>query len=174
MNPIELIYSWQALLLAGIVYSFTQGVKVGLDLILAPKDGERPTPVPEGDNARVVPPPPQQGKLGPYRTQAAKLLVEPTKRVMSTATQGRKKRKEIPWLDRFVLPGVPLFLGVAAACLVPIRPEVLTEYVSTHELVGVGMYSVYGAWGASVGQFADYTFSKVKRVIEAYQLRAGN
>lgn len=169
MNPIDLLYSWQALVVATIVYSLTQGIKVGLDILLAPRDGERPTPVPTGDTA----PPPQTGRLGPLPVAAAR-LVEPVKRVADTQKQGRKRRKEMPWLDRFVLPGVPLALGVVVACLIPIRPDALNTYVEAKHLVGAAAYSVYGAWGASVGQFADYLFSKAKRAMEALQSSGGS
>jgi hypothetical protein len=50
--------------------------------------------------------------------------------------------------------------------VIPLHPETLMEYVSTHVDVNKTWqhYAVYAAWGAAVGQFSDYIFSKVKAV----------
>lgn len=53
--------------------------------------------------------------------------------------------------------------GIAFVCLVPIRPDVLSEYVSALPVSAWTAASIYGTWGAACGMFADYIFSKAKK-----------
>jgi hypothetical protein len=109
MNPLDLIYCWQALLVAVAC--------VGI-------------------------------------TQLAKTLID--------STMGKERRKDSVVLTRFVLPMMPIVVGVLVAVLIPVRPEVLIDYVSARVNNTWGELSTYALWGGACGQFADYTFTKAK------------
>lgn len=79
---------------------------------------------------------------------------------------GREKRREKVWLTRIVLPAIPPVLGFAIAMFLPLRPESLVDFASRAELSDWQARAVYGAWGAAVGQFADYLYSKLKSFIQ--------
>lgn len=92
------------------------------------------------------------------------------------AKMGVEKRKANTMVTRVVLPVLGLAVGVVYANLVPVRPEVIIEYVVTHKSTWghpwAGEVATYGAWGAGVGQFADYVFTKVKRLLEDSEITA--
>lgn len=113
-NPIELLYSWQALLLAGLVMGLTQFIKTVIDLKIS-----------------------------------------------------KEARKNNPVLNTLIMPALNPLFGFLIAMVIPARPEVLIEYATTHVLVQWESLLVFGAWGAAVGQFADYIFSKVKTAMSA-------
>lgn len=79
-----------------------------------------------------------------------------------TSKTGKELRGEIAVIDRAVLPLVPLVSGSLLAAFVPIRPEVLVQYVTEH---GDGSRLAYAMWGAAIGQFSDYLYQRVKRMI---------
>jgi len=92
------------------------------------------------------------------------------KRVLDTR-MGVERRKNNKYITRVLLPTLGLFLGALYANIMPVRPEILITYVTNHKESWAnpvwGMAATYGGWGAAVGQFADYIFTKVKRLIEA-------
>ena len=128
MNPIEVLYSWQSVVLAVAVAGLVQAIKTTLDTALgAAPTGRKP---------------------------------ETTDRRAARAT-GREIRKQSALLTRILLPLLPIIIGAVLAMLVPLRPDILTEYAKTHgENVGI-----YGLWGAAMGQFADYIYQQAKRNI---------
>lgn len=132
-NPVEILYSWQALLVAITAAGLTQLIKTIYDIvhgqIVAKKAAEKPA-----------------GKLSKV---------------------GKAKRQANPWLNRIVFPIIPIVLGALIGALVPLRPEVLVEYVEGH-VDGFWQYPVYAMWGAACGQFADYVFSKAKAMVRAF------
>jgi len=73
---------------------------------------------------------------------------------------GAKKRKANRWLSKLVMPLTPIIIGAAYAALVPLRPEVLHEYVAAHAQ-GVWEYFAFAGWGAACGQFATMLHSKL-------------
>lgn len=109
MNPLDLIYCWQALLVAVACVGVTQLIKTVID-----------------------------------------------------ATMGKERRRNSVVLTRFVLPMAPIVIGVIVAVLVPVRPEVLIDYVQARVTNTWGELSTYALWGGACGQFADYIFTKVK------------
>lgn len=113
MNPLDLFYSWQALILAAAVSATVQFIKVVIDT-----------------------------KMGVTRRQAN------------------------VWLNRVALPGLGLVIGAIYANIIPLRPEVLIQYNTEHLTKSWEVLMSYGAWGAAVGQFADYVFTKLKKLIE--------
>lgn len=81
-----------------------------------------------------------------------------------TTKTGRELRKEISVLDRAILPLVPLVSGALMGAFVPVRPEVLVQYVNEH---GGGSRLAYAMWGAAIGQFSDYLYQRFKRMLPA-------
>jgi hypothetical protein len=129
MGPLELLYSWQALLVAVAATGVTQLVKTILDVAWGHVDT---TPTPTMKDAKVV---------------------------------GAELRRRSIILNRFVMPMTPILTGAVMAMVVPIRPDQLLEYITTHHIAGTGAMLVYASWGAACGQFADYGFSKVKAAL---------
>lgn len=82
------------------------------------------------------------------------------------ASYGREKRKANRVLTRVVLPALPPALGAFFAVAVPMRPQSLVDYVQANELSWFLGALVFAAWGAACGQFADYTYSKVKDLVQ--------
>ena len=68
-----------------------------------------------------------------------------------------------PKVDRIVLPMIPILLGAVLAVVVPIRPTVLVAWAGVHK----HGWTVYALWGIAIGQFADYLYQRVKRVLDA-------
>jgi hypothetical protein len=116
MNPIELLYSWQPLLIAGIVIGLTQFIKASID-----------------------------------------------------AKMGQESRKKNPWISRVFLPALNPLFGFIVAMVIPTRPEALIAYVDAHTTGMVQALLVYGAWGAAIGQFADYIFTKGKEARQGFR-----
>jgi len=129
MNPLELLYSWQALLIAVAATGITQLVKTVIDIVWGHKDAQ---PTPTAKDAKRV---------------------------------GEALRKRSVIVNRLVLPMTPIWTGALMAVLIPIRPEVVTEYVTTQHIEGFGRLLVFAAWGAACGQFADYGFNKIKATL---------
>lgn len=145
MNPIEILYSWQAVLVAVAATGCTQLVKTVIDIwwgARAIKNGSLP------------PPPPKEQGPGPYRTASP-----PPRKV------GHDLRKRSVIVNRLVLPMTPILVGALFAVLVPARPDVINTYVEAHA-VGWTKYLIFAAWGAACGQFADYLWSKVKSTFD--------
>lgn len=148
MNPIEILYSWQALLVAIMASGLTQLIKTVYDIakgrqILKKQSTPPPAPAPA-----------EESVVG-YR--------EPVKpRII-----GKETRKSNIWLNRVVLPSIPIVIGALIGAFIPLRPEVLIEYVQAHVDGWFTQSFVYSIWGAACGQFADYTFSKAKSLMKA-------
>ncbi len=132
-NPVEILYSWQALLVAITAAGLTQLIKTIYDIVV--------------------------GQMAAKRAAAAG--TKPMK-------MGKAKRQSNPWLNRIVFPIVPIVLGALIGAFVPLRPEVLVEYVGAHVEHWFWQHSVYALWGAACGQFADYVFSKAKAMVRAF------
>jgi hypothetical protein len=140
MNPIEFLYSWQAVLVAVTATGITQLVKTLIDIIWGTRAIKK---------AASIPPPAADGTAAP---------------APKPAQVGKEIRKSSLVINRLVLPITPILVGALFAVLVPARPDVIVEYVTTHE-VGTTQYLIYAAWGAACGQFADYFWSKIKNVV---------
>lgn len=77
-------------------------------------------------------------------------------------------------LKRVVMPSIPPLLGFLGSALLPLHPEVLIAYVSANIHNWAEEALIYGAWGAAVGQFADYIYSKVSKFLGDMTLNGGN
>lgn len=111
-NPLDLMYSWQALLCAAACVGVTKLVKTILDI-----------------------------------------------------TMGEKKRKSNKWVSKVVLPVTPIVVGSVYAAAVPLRPEVLSEYVSAN-LTGAWVWLGYAAWGAACGQFSNFGYDRLREMLK--------
>lgn len=89
-----------------------------------------------------------------------------TKRVLDAAFKGEENRKKNRWATEVLLPGLPLILGAGAGAVLPLHPEMLAQYIvaSTPK----HPWLIYAAWGAAVGQFADYLYQRINRAMEAF------
>lgn len=115
-DPLELMYSWQALLLALSISGTMQFIKTLLDIQM-----------------------------------------------------GKPKREAHVWLNRIWLPALTILLGACYANFIPLRPSILTEYIKLQDETWTEWNTavMYAVWGGSVGQFADYAYTKFKKILEA-------
>lgn len=99
-------------------------------------------------------------------TQGAKAGIEVYLLIKNKGTTktGKELRGEVAILDRAILPLVPLVSGAFMGAFVPMRPEVLVQYVTEH---GHGSRLAYAMWGAAIGQFSDYLYQRFKRMLPA-------
>lgn len=97
-------------------------------------------------------------------TQIAKKALERRLALRSTTGQSGEDLRQQNWLiNDIALPLVPLVLGAVLGAVVPAHPEVLVAYTR-----GTGReWLVYAMWGAGVGQFSDYLYTRLKRVMAA-------
>ncbi len=73
---------------------------------------------------------------------------------------GKDKRKSNKWLSKVVFPMLPVVFGIVYASAVPLRPEVLIEYVNEHT-TGFWQYIAYAGWGGACGQFSTTLYDKL-------------
>lgn len=97
-------------------------------------------------------------------TQGVKAGIETylTFKNKGTTKTGKELRGEIALIDKAVLPLMPLVSGALIGAFVPMRPEVLVQYVTEH---GGGSRLAYAMWGAAIGQFSDYLYQRFKRML---------
>ena len=81
-------------------------------------------------------------------------------------TMGVEKRKTNKWVSQLVLPTTPILVGAIYAMVIPLRPEVLMEYVAEHANDG-WMYPAFAGWGAACGQFSTMLHQKLKDFLQA-------
>ena len=74
---------------------------------------------------------------------------------------GKELRAEIRTVNSILLPLFPIVLGALIGSLVPVRPDQLVSYVKLH---AEGSITPYALWGAAVGQFSDYLYTRVKNL----------
>lgn len=137
LNPIEILYSWQAILIAVAATGITQLIKTVVDITV--------------------------GKKALSRLQAAApdLVLD-----MPPGAVGKEKRQDNVWINRLLLPMAPIAVGAVFAVVVPARPDVIVAYVTAHE-VGWTQYLIYAAWGAACGQFSSYVYDRVMEAVRA-------
>ena len=111
-NPLELLYSWQALLCAAACVGVTKLVKTILNI-----------------------------------------------------TMGEEKRKSNKWVSKVALPVTPIVVGAVYSMAVPLRPEVLSEYVSA-QVSGAWVWLGYAGWGAACGQFSNFGYDRLREFLK--------
>ena len=77
-------------------------------------------------------------------------------------TMTKDRRQGSRWLNRVAFPGLPVVFGALTAAFVPIRPDVLVEYVASSVDPGTMTTVAYAAWGAACGQFASTMFDRLR------------
>jgi hypothetical protein len=84
------------------------------------------------------------------------------------AVKGSEWRKARKWIELFLLPSLAVFLGALTAVIVPLHPDVMTEYLDkVPEAQQWAIPAVYALWGAACGQFSSYTYDRVVAVLRA-------
>jgi hypothetical protein len=146
-NPLEILFSWQAILVAIGAAGLTQLVKTIYD-------------VRKGQVVSASLPPPPPLVEGSVAAPAVPLVM-----IRAAAKVGKKSRSVL--IDRIILPMCPIVFGMGLAMLIPARPDPIVEYVKLHE-IGKSALLIYAAWGAVCGQFADYIFVKVKKKLDEF------
>lgn len=67
--------------------------------------------------------------------------------------------------SKVVIPAIPLVLAAVVGAVVPLRPEVVVEYVAEHTSGG-GSTLAYAAWGlVSAGVFGAWLFDRAKNLL---------
>ncbi len=166
-NPLELMYSWQAVAVAIACVGITKLVKTIIDAYLRSRAGvmlreAQAKELAAKEKASIEK---KAAKLG-YRDQA-----KPMKAKSEAHYYALLMRKNSVWMNRFVLPMTPIVVGMIVAMVIPIAPEGLIEYLDTHVPEAWGQLGVKALWGGACGQFADYIFSKVKAFFEDFKNR---
>lgn len=87
---------------------------------------------------------------------------------------GRELRQESLVLNRIVMPMVPIIVGAVFAAIIPLRPEFIVEYVTTHVSNPWLAALCYAVWGGACGQFSSHTYDKVREVYAAKQSSSGD
>lgn len=137
MGPLELLYSWQALLCAVACIGISQFVKTVVDVSIGSRELKSRPSTPPGDNAKA---------------ESARIV-------------GKEKRKDGWFIDRFVVPMTPIVVGCVYANLVPLLPDPLMSFIGTHSLEGLGLVLSKAAWGGACGQFSAYIFDRAKETL---------
>lgn len=73
-----------------------------------------------------------------------------------------------PWpvsVKRLVLPMTPIFVGALYAMVVPFLPGPILEWYAANEVPTWQMLLGAAAWGAACGQFANYLYDRVKKLM---------
>jgi hypothetical protein len=90
--------------------------------------------------------------------------------IVVTVTAGVKTLVCLAWKgckksrvgSNIVLPMIPLVLAALAGAFIPLRPEAVVEYVSSHTS-GFGSTVAYAAWGfVAAGIFGAWLFDRAK------------
>lgn len=93
-----------------------------------------------------------------------KVAPNPTTTLKDMAEVGKIRRKANIALNRLIFPSLPVFFGALLAMFV-LRGDIVAEYVvKTHSRWDD--FTIFAAWGGSVGMFADYGVSKVKDILD--------
>lgn len=85
------------------------------------------------------------------------------------ATYGKERRRDNAVLNRLVMPSLPPLIGGLLAAFVPIHPQSIIDFVTSNEMSWWGTHLVFAIWGAACGQFADYLYTKVKKLFEDFR-----
>lgn len=96
----------------------------------------------------------------PLLCAAAAVGVTKLVKTVLDLAMGTEARKASRIVSKIVLPLTPIVIGLLYGAFVPLRPEVLVDYVAEH-VEGTFMTLVaFAAWGAACGQFSTMLHQK--------------
>ena len=84
---------------------------------------------------------------------------------------GKEERKKQMFFNSLVLPATPILLGGLLGAFIPLWPEALTEYLKVHSVVGWHSKLAMAAYGAAVGQFADYAWQRYSSIVNGVKAK---
>lgn len=100
----------------------------------------------------------------------ASVLSQAVKKVLDIFLADGDSEKRKAWhpaITELLIPGLPILWGTLLTVLVPLRPDVLTQYVQEHGLNGLETFMVRATWGAlMVGVPADWLYRRFKGVLK--------
>lgn len=85
---------------------------------------------------------------------------------------GKETRQQSLLINSIILPATPIVLGGLLGGLIPLWPEILTEYLKAHAVEGWHAKLAFAAYGAAVGQFADYVWNRYSSVVDGVKAKA--
>lgn len=87
-------------------------------------------------------------------------IVQFLKSILDVAMGGRVTRRRNRVLTRIVLPALGPVVGALLA-FIPFHPTLLVDMVADRSMGWPESQFVFSLWGATIGGFADYLYSKV-------------
>jgi len=93
------------------------------------------------------------------------------KRLVDFQLGGKDARKSLVFFQSIFLPATPIVLGALIGAFVPLWPEALTAYIATNSLTGIKAKLVLAGYGAAVGQFADYAWSRYSSLLDGVKAK---
>lgn len=102
---------------------------------------------------------------------AIAILTHGVKTIIDIKMGGSENRQDVIWVNRVVLPGTPLLIGVLLTMLVPLHPEALISYLKDHSYVGMRELTILAVYGLVLGQFSDYVWHRFSGVMNDYKDR---
>lgn len=93
------------------------------------------------------------------------------KRLVDFQLGGKDARKSLVFFQSIFLPATPIVLGALIGAFVPLWPEPLTAYIATNALTGIKAKLVLAGYGAAVGQFADYAWSRYSSLLDGVKAK---
>lgn len=96
------------------------------------------------------------------------LMTHGVKRAVDVILGGAEVRKNKAWIQQLLLPATPIIFGVVLAIVVPLRPEALDTYITEKAFKGPHLFGVLAVYGACLGQFADYIWSRISATVDGF------
>lgn len=84
------------------------------------------------------------------------------------SARGEGWRKERKWIEIILFPSLAVLFGAVTAVLLPLRPDVLDEYLAkVPEREQWAIPYVYALWGGACGQFSSWIYDRVISILRA-------
>lgn len=75
------------------------------------------------------------------------------------------KRRASLWINRVVMPLIPILTGAIYATVVPFLPDVLTAWFVENDVAQWQHIVGKAIWGGACGQFSTFLYDRVKRTM---------
>lgn len=99
-------------------------------------------------------------------------LTHGVKRLIDYNMGGKETRQQSLLINSIILPATPITLGALLGVLLPLHPEELIKYMADHNITGFKAQMVFAAYGAAMGQFADYVWARYSSVVDGMKAKA--